>query len=123
MLREYKDTSMQACHRCSVNKTMQQQQRSEEAGGLRDLIKSHGWTQTSTIFSTPLLLSNCLILRLVLSTECLEKAASTQNTNQCSSKIKPSMFIVEVPLGCMVTVVCKLIVLDQKCQITQLTLE
>lgn len=92
-------------------------------GGLRDLIKSHGWTQTSTIFLTPLLLSNCLILHLVLSTECLEKAASTQNTNQCSSKIKPSMFIVKVPLGCMVTVVCKLIVLDQKCQITQLTLE
>ena len=44
-------------------------------------------------------------------------------TYQCSSKVKPSMLMVEVSLGCMVTVVGKLIVLDQKCQIPQLALE
>lgn len=44
-------------------------------------------------------------------------------TYQCSSKIKPSMLVVEVSLGCMVTVVSKLIVLDQECQIPQLTLK
>ena len=33
------------------------------------------------------------------------------------------MLMVEVSLGCMVTVVCKLIVLHQKCQIPQLTLK
>ena len=44
-------------------------------------------------------------------------------TYQCSSKIKPSMLMVEVSLGCMVTVVSKLIVLDQKGQIPKLTLK
>lgn len=42
---------------------------------------------------------------------------------QCSSKVKPSMLMVEVSLGCMVTVVGKLIVLHQKCQISQLALK
>ena len=44
-------------------------------------------------------------------------------TYQCSSKIKPSMLVVEVSFGCMVAVVGKLVVLDQKCQIPQLALE
>ena len=44
-------------------------------------------------------------------------------TYQCTSKIKPSMLVVEVSLGCMVTVVSKLIVLDQKGQIPKFTLK
>jgi len=37
---------------------------------------------------------------------------------QCSSKVKPSMLIVEVSLGRVVTVVSKLIVLDQKSEVS-----
>lgn len=41
---------------------------------------------------------------------------------QCSSKVKPSMLIVEFSFSGVVTVVCKFVVLDQKSQVTQFAL-
>ena len=41
---------------------------------------------------------------------------------QCSSKVKPGMFMVEFSLCCMVTVVSKFVILDQESQVTQFAL-